>query len=79
MLIDRLRDTLQQHERASVQDLSLALGMTPEALRALLSTLERKGRVHKLTAQTHCGDCCKCNADALDVYAWGSSPERVAR
>lgn len=79
MLIDRLRDTLQQHERASVQDLSLALGMAPEALRGLLTTLERKGRVHKLTAQTHCGDCCKCNADALDVYAWGSSPENVDR
>jgi len=79
MLIDRLRETLQQHDRASVQDLSLALGMTPDALRALLGTLERKGRVHKLTAQTNCGDCCKCNTDALDVYAWGAAPEAIER
>ncbi|WP_228720729.1 FeoC-like transcriptional regulator [Nitrogeniibacter mangrovi] len=70
--MNRLRDTLKQRERASVQELSLALGMTPDALRAMLDTLERKGRVHKLPAQTNCGDCCKCNPDTLDVYAWSA-------
>lgn len=72
MLIHKLRDTLLQHQRASVHDLSLTLGMAPDALRGMLDSLERKGRVHKLPAQK-CGDCCKCNQDALDVYAWGEA------
>jgi len=74
MLINKLRDVLKEHQRASVQDLSLKLGMAPDALRAMLETLERKGRVHKLSAQS-CGDCCKCDQDALEVYAWGAPGE----
>ncbi len=73
MILNRLRDTLQQRERASVHELSLALGVSPDALRAMLGTLERKGRVHKLPPpQTNCGNCCKCGSDTLDVYAWGA-------
>jgi hypothetical protein len=77
MLLNRLRDTLQARDGASVHDLALALGMAPDALRALLETLERKGRVHKQASKSGCGDCCKCNRDALDVYAWGPSEAGV--
>ncbi|MCB1962115.1 MAG: FeoC-like transcriptional regulator [Rhodocyclaceae bacterium] len=72
MILYRLSTYLRTHERATVADLALALESTPEALRAMLATLERKGRVTRLAPpRPACGTtCCKCDAAAVETYAW---------
>jgi len=55
MILSRLSDTLRQQRRASLDDLATALQAAPEALEAMLATLERKGRVRRRPAGSSCG------------------------
>ncbi|QTR49291.1 FeoC-like transcriptional regulator [Candidatus Thiothrix anitrata] len=50
MILSRITAYLREHKRASLLDMSYALEATPDALKAMLSTLERKGRVRRLPA-----------------------------
>ncbi len=74
MILTRLSQYLQQHRRASVSDLVQGLGTTPDALRGMLATLERKGRVHRLPAGTACNGCCKCDPNTVELYEWTNPP-----
>jgi hypothetical protein len=56
---------------ASITDLAHGLDTTPAALKGMLATLERKGRVRRLPAGTACaGGCCKCDPNAVELYEW---------
>jgi Mn-dependent DtxR family transcriptional regulator len=71
MILSRVRDYLQQNRRASVVDLAHGLDATPDAVRAMLAVLERKGRARRLPAGTACGNgCCKCDPASLELYEW---------
>lgn len=71
MILSRLSDTLRQQRRASLDDLATALQAAPEALEAMLATLERKGRVRRLPAGSSCGkSCCACDPKRLQIYEW---------
>lgn len=69
MILTQLSDYLRRNGRASVADLARALDTTPDAVRAMLATLARKGRVRTL-AGGGCGGCGKCAAADLEVYEW---------
>lgn len=70
MILSQLSDYLKQQRRASVADLAMGLDTSPDALRAMLGTLERKGRVRKLAGPSCAGGCCKCDPAALELYEW---------
>lgn len=70
MILSRVNDYLKQHRRASVTDMALGLDAAPEALKGMLATLERKGRVRRLPAGTACTGCCKCDPNAVELYEW---------
>lgn len=71
MILSHLTDYLREHRRASVGDMALGLDVAPEALKAMLATLERKGRARRLPKGTGCGSgCCKCDPDTLELYEW---------
>ena len=55
MILARVTDYLKTHRRAALVDMATGLDATPEALREMLSVLERKGRVQKLPSGTACG------------------------
>ena len=76
MILSRLSAYLRERRRASVADLALALESSPEALGAMLDTLERKGRIRKIQSAPGCGSsCCKCNPATVTVYEWaGATP-----
>lgn len=77
MLISQLSDYLQQHRRASVQDMVLHLDSSPEAVQAMLDLLERKQRVRRLgDAGSSCGKCggCGCTSPASPAYEWVAPP-----
>jgi hypothetical protein len=71
MIVSELTAYLSEHKRAALIDLSNRLGSDPEALRAMLSMLERKGRVRKMPAGTACGGgCAKCEPASVELYEW---------
>ena len=71
MILSRVTDYLKTHRRAALTDMAVGLDATPEALREMLTVLERKGRVHKLPAGTACGGGCnKCSPTSIELYEW---------
>lgn len=70
-MIALLSDYLARHGRASLPELSAALGSAPEAVQAMLELLVRKGRVRQVTPQT-CGkqQSCNCTQVAPVIYEW---------
>ncbi len=71
MILSRVNDYLRQHKRASVTDMAAGLDTQPEALRAMLSALERKGRVRRLPPGTACsGGCGKCSPQSVELFEW---------
>ncbi|MCB1954533.1 MAG: FeoC-like transcriptional regulator [Rhodocyclaceae bacterium] len=74
MILEELGNYLQQHRRASLTQLGIALGASPEALRGMLQRLERKGRVRRLPPpQAACGgSCCRCDAAVSETWAWAA-------
>ena len=69
MLLTRLHEHLRQRGRASLADLAHALDSTPAAIEAMLSLLERKGKVRRLPLGSTCGTgCCQCDPTGLTLY-----------
>lgn len=81
MILTRLSQYLRLNGRASLDDMAIALDASPDALRAMLATLQRKGRVQRLPPpKSACGtSCCECEHARVELYAWAqetsSSPE----
>ncbi len=71
MILTDLADRLRAARRASLDDLARLTGAAPDAIEAMLATLERKGRVRRLPAGSSCGQsCCGCKPTALTIYEW---------
>ncbi len=80
MIFVRISALLQQRQRISLKDLAENLHTAPEALRAMLARLERKGRVRRLPAGTGCCGCCQCDPALIELYEWmGDDPAQVLR
>ncbi len=73
MIITELSAYLRDSGRAALRDLSHRFDADPEALRGMLGTLERKGRVRRLPGNTPCGGgCCSCDPASIEIYEWVS-------
>jgi hypothetical protein len=72
MIVTELSRYLQDTRRAGLRDLAHRFDADPEALRGMLSILERKGRVRKApSAKAACsGGCCQCDPAAIEIYEW---------
>ena len=71
MIIKRVSDHLRDHRRASLNDMAQCFDTTPDALRNMLSVLERKGLVRRMPTGTACaGSCCKCRPETIELYDW---------
>lgn len=71
-ILRRLRRYLELHRRATLGDLALHFGTTPDAMRGMLDTWLRKGRVRELDWQASCNTSCPtaCDDTAMTVYEW---------
>lgn len=73
MILSEIRHYLQQHGRVSLADIALHLDTPPEAVRGMLETLLRKGRIRRHLLNSACGSsCCKCDAAATEQYEWAA-------
>jgi len=69
MILSELRSYLAEHKRAALSDMARHFATDANALRGMLTTLERKGRVRKLPAGTDCGaGCCGCDQARPELY-----------
>ena len=71
MILSDLTHYLAEQKRVALTDISYHFDTDPQALRMMLSMLERKGRVRKLPAGTPCsGGCCHCDPASIEIYEW---------
>jgi predicted transcriptional regulator of viral defense system len=71
MILSDLTGYLTERRRAPLTDLAARLEVDPEALRGMLSTLERKGRVRRIANGAACGSGCgKCDQATVETYEW---------
>lgn len=71
MILSDLTTYLADRQRAALTDISHRYGSDPDALRMMLSMLERKGLVRKLPTGTACGGgCSSCDPGSIENYEW---------
>ena len=75
MILGKILDFVAAHGAASLSEISAAVGSSPDAVRGMLDTLQRKGLVHRYQPQGGCGTTCRqCTQGALEVYGHGPEP-----
>ena len=76
MILSEIKGYLQQRGQVSLADIALRFGSSPDAVRGMLETLLRKGRIRRQQLNSACGSsCCKCDSAATELYEWvGNSP-----
>ncbi|CRI63083.1 conserved hypothetical protein [Thiocapsa sp. KS1] len=71
MILSELTGYLEQHHRVGLMDLAYRFESSPDALRGMLSILERKGRVRRITGAAGCSSgCSKCDPATVETYEW---------
>lgn len=72
MILADILGFLQQRNAASLDEIARHVGAEPAAVRDMLATLQRKGKVHRPALAGGCGSTCQqCAAGSLELYAWG--------
>ncbi len=75
MILSELTGYLARHRRVALIDMAHRFEASPDALRGMLATLERKGRVRRLEGGAACASSCgKCDTASLETYEWLGSP-----
>jgi hypothetical protein len=78
VILTEVQERVRDQRCVSLADLSGHFEVEPEALRAMLERLVRKGRVRRLARPGACGGCRACPDEALDFYAWADDPAACA-
>ncbi|MBK1701129.1 FeoC-like transcriptional regulator [Thiococcus pfennigii] len=76
MILSELTTYLARHQRVALLDLSHRFGASPDAVRGMLATLERKGRVRRIAGAAGCrSGCGHCDPASLEAWEWlGEAP-----
>lgn len=70
-MLSQLRDYLSTRKRAAIGDLAVRFDADPDAVRGMLDTWMRKGKVRRVgPAAADCGGCHKCDPVSLEIYEW---------
>jgi putative ferrous iron transport protein C len=71
MILSELTRYLETHHRVGLMDLAYRFESSPDALRGMLTVLERKGRVRRITGSAGCSPgCSKCDPATIETYEW---------
>lgn len=71
MILSELTGYLAQRRRAPLTDLATHFEMDADAVRGMLTTLERKGRVRRIANGAACSTGCgKCDQAKVETYEW---------
>ena len=76
MILNRLLSHLQSTPAASLAELARVVDASPDAVRSMLETLQRKGLVHRQVPPPGCGSRCReCGVVEPEIYRLGTAPE----
>jgi len=76
MILKQILDYLERHDLAGLSEIAGACGSSPDAVRSMLETLQRKRLVHRYQAPQGCGSSCRQCAQAdAELYRWGAAPD----
>jgi putative ferrous iron transport protein C len=71
MILSELAGYLSERGRAPLVDLATRFDTSPNAVRGMLATLERRGRVRRLANGAACTTgCTKCDQSQVESYEW---------
>jgi putative ferrous iron transport protein C len=71
MILAQLKHYLQEHKRATLQDLSVHFATEPDAVRGMLEHWICKGHVRKQAPSVcRCQGCSHCEFQTLEIYEW---------
>ena len=77
MILADILEFLQQRDVASLGEIARHVGAEQDAVRNMLATLQRKGKVHRASPGGGCGSSCQqCATGSLELYALG--PEQAS-
>jgi len=68
MILADIGRYLAARRRATLADLALHFRADPDAIRGMLTVLEKKGRLRRTDGP--CGSCCGCATTASEIYEW---------
>lgn len=75
MILGRLLDFLAAERVASLSQIAHQVGSSPDAVRSMLDTLQRKGLVHRVRPRGGCGSTCgRCEQGTIELYGHGAEP-----
>ena len=76
MILNRLLSHLQSTPAASLAELARVVDASPDAVRNMLETLQRKGLVHRQEPPPGCGSRCReCGVAEPEIYCLGAATE----
>ena len=71
MILSELAAYLAERRQAPLADLAARFDTSPDAVRGMLATLERRGRVRRLAVGAACSSgCAKCDQSLMESYEW---------
>ena len=78
MILSDIKQYLQQRGQASLADIATHFDTSADAVRGMLETWVRKGRVKRHLASASCGSSCsQCDPASTEIYEW-VGPGRAA-
>lgn len=71
MILSDIKRYLQERGQATLADIATHFDAPPDAVRGMLETWIRKGRVARHQANAACGSSCsQCDPAATEIYVW---------
>jgi len=71
MILSDIKHYLQARSHANLSDIAIHFDTEPEAIRGMLETWIRKGKVEKDYLNQACGSGCnKCDEALVEIYRW---------
>jgi putative ferrous iron transport protein C len=71
VILSELAAYLAERRQAPLADLAARFDVSPDAVRGMLATLERRGRVRRLAVGAACSSgCAKCDPSLMESYEW---------
>lgn len=75
MILGRILTFLETRPGASLGEIAAELDASPDAVRDMLATLQRKGLAHRWHANQGCGTSCQqCARGQIEIYCIGPAP-----
>lgn len=72
MILHQVLEFLRDRDIAAIPEIARAVDSTPDAVRSMLETLQRKGRVHRYHPPQGCGSSCQhCAQAEMELFRVG--------